>query len=810
MSFLAEFASPLDYLADHDCSLCELHQYTSRVCVMGRGSKRANIMLVGEAPGAAEERTGKVFSGPAGQLLDRALVGAGFEPSDLYITNAVKCRPPENRAPEPSEIKACNGYLEDEIKELDPEFILLMGNHALRAVARKSGITKHRGVRLAVRGHERRTIMAAFHPAYALRNPGVHPIFREDVRRFARAVNGELRVTPVRKKGVTTVEGVKRLRKAMLTLPPGTVVAYDFENRYRPWDKDWSATCLGVSWDGEVSYVVPLHHPQSVFRSSWLRILRYLKPALEREDLKWVAQNGKHDNIQAGGAGIWMRHNFDLMLATHLVDENRPKGLKFLSQTYLGADEYKGDLDLKPDQILKIPLKDLMVYNGNDVGYTHQLHSKIKPDLLKNPRHTRLFVKLLMPASHVVQKMEWRGMWIDQDRLWERIPIIQDAVEERKEAMIETVPRAMREDMNFNSTQKVAKWLYSKRGLGLECMVWTDKGNPSTNEEAVQAHLEHPMVKMLLEYRTLQLKWLNTYTLAWAGSLDSKSRIHTVYKIYGTVTGRVSGDLQQVPRDHFIRSIIGAPPGWVFISADYSQVELRVAAHVSQEPTMIRYFLTGRDVHSEMASRMLGKPVTALSKEERKLAKAVNFGYLYGMYPAKFQKYAKINYGLDMTMGECEVSRKMYFEQFSKLEAWHERQRRRVHTHHQVTSPLGRTRHLPDILSPDRGVQMEAERQAINSPVQSTASDLMLYSLVQLDPRLDPRECVPVMTLHDGIGFECREDKVDYYVPLIKEVMETLPLKKVFGLEFRVPIQAEVEADTHWQGNPDASGLGFS
>src|SRR5499427_7132783 len=557
--------------------------YTNRVCVMGRGSSSAKILILGEAPGGNEERTGKVFSGAAGQVLDRALEQAGISQQEVYISNVVKCRPPDNRAPELVEIKACATYLEAEIEELDPDYILLLGNHALKAVAKRSGITKHRGIRLDVRGHGRRTIMAAFHPAYALRNPGIHPTFIEDVRRFARAINGDLRVQPVRVKTVNTVAAVKRLRQALIDLPPGTVVSYDFENRLKPWDKDWSATCLGFSWDGEVSYVVPLHHPQSVFRSSWLRILRYLKPAMERTDLKWVAQNGKHDNIQAGGAGIWMEHRFDLMLATHLVDENRTKGLKFLSQTYLGADEYKGDLDLKPDQILKIPLKVLMVYNGNDVGYTHQLYSKIKPDLLKNPRHTRLFVKLLMPASHVVQKMEWRGMWVDQDRLWERIPIIQDAVEERKEAMIETVPRAMREDMNFNSTQKVAKWLYSKRGLGLECMVWTDKGNPSTNEEAVQAHLEHPMVKMLLEYRTLQLKWLNTYTLAWAGSLDSKSRIHTVYKIYGTVTGRVSGDLQQVPRDHFIRSIIGAPPGWVFISADYSQVELRVAAHVSQE-----------------------------------------------------------------------------------------------------------------------------------------------------------------------------------------------------------------------------------
>jgi hypothetical protein len=142
----------------------------------------------------------------------------------------------------------------------------------------KSGITKQRGVRLAVKGHEGRTIMAAFHPAYALRNPGVHPTFVEDVRRFARAVSGDLQVRSVKKRSCSTISSVKRLRAALLALPPGTLVAYDFENRHKPWHKDWSATCLGFSWDGETSYVVPLYHPDSPFKKHWLRVLRFSSP----------------------------------------------------------------------------------------------------------------------------------------------------------------------------------------------------------------------------------------------------------------------------------------------------------------------------------------------------------------------------------------------------------------------------------------------------------------------------------------------------------------------------------------------------
>jgi DNA polymerase-1 len=198
-----------------------------------------------------------------------------------------------------------------------------------------------------------------------------------------------------------------------------------------------------------------------------------------------------------------------------------------------------------------------------------------------------------------------------------------------------------------------------------------------------------------------------------------------------------------------------------------------------------------------------------VTKEERKKAKAVNFGFLYGMYPKKFQAYAFENYGVDVSMAEAELARQKYFTMFRDLEAWHDRQRRVAHNYHRVVSPLGRIRHLPDILSSDNGVRMEAERQAINSPVQATASDFMLFSMVQLQPQLDPRKAFLVGTLHDEIFLQVREEAIDEIAPVVKETMENLPLKKTFGLDFEIPIVAEVEYDTHWTGTPDASGLGI-
>jgi DNA polymerase-1 len=487
------------------------------------------------------------------------------------------------------------------------------------------------------------------------------------------------------------------------------------------------------------------------------------------------------------------------MLAAHILDENRPKNLGFLSQTILGADVYKGMVETSPDKILKEPLKKLALYNGYDTGYTWQIYPRLRAELVEHPRLTRLFAKLIMPASHVIQQVEWRGIYIDPDRLWDRVARVTEMVEEQLEVLNEYNPRY--DGFNYNSTQQLGRWLFGGEGsggLGLSPLEFTKTGAPSTREGVLLHYHSHPAVQALLRYRTLQLKWLNTYLLPWSVQLDNRSRRHTIYKLFGTVTGRLSGDFQQVPRDPYIRSVVGAPPGWSFIAADYSQIELRIAAHVAQDKRMKRAFSLGEDLHLVTACSLTGKSSGEVTKEERKKAKAVNFGFLYGMYPKKFQSYAFENYDMEVSKHEAELARTQFFETFSDLPRWHDRQRRVAHSLHQVQSPIGRVRHLPDILSSDNAVRLEAERQAINSPVQSMASDLMLFSMVQLQPHLNPNEAAMVGTLHDAIFFEVREEKVHDYIPIIREVMENLPLRRTFGIELSVPIVADVEVGQHW------------
>lgn len=796
-----KYTSPLDHLANHNCTRCELHETTERVCIMGRGDPQSRIIIIGEAPGATESVTGKVFSGRAGQLLDIHLRDAAL--TNSWITNVVKCRPPDNRQPGRDEENACRYYLEREVKAIRPTHALLLGNSALRTVARKSGITKHRGVPLRLQFNSVGEIpgMATIHPAYVLRNPGQSSVLAEDIRRFARLVRGDLKVIPIKGKLVRSIEGLRAVKRV---IEQADIVAYDVENCGQPWQQDWGITCLGLSVNGQDAYVIPLDHPDSPFRTRWRDVLRYLAPALKRRGLKLVAQNGKYDNIQLAGVGVHLEHTFDIMLAAHLLDENRPKNLGFLAQTLLGADVYKGTIDLK-DGGRNVNLRDLAIYNATDVGYTWQIYPKLRSELVEQAGLTRVFTKLMMPASHMIQQVEHRGMYIDQDRLWSRIDQVNDMVKKQKDIIGGYYHTDDREqnwsDFNLNSTQQLGKWLFSAEsdgGLGLDLIETTPTGKPSTREAVLLHHRNHPAVAALLQYRTLELKWLRTYLLPWSTRLDSRSRLHTTYKLYGTVTGRLSGDMQQVPRDPFIRSVIGAPPGWVFIQADFSQIELRIAAHISGETTMITSFLTGQDLHLKTAQSLTGLPIQEISKEQRKKAKAVNFGFLYGMYPRKFQSYAFESYNLEVSMKEASRARREFFATYPELEKWHDRQRRIVESLQYVRSPFGRLRHLPDVLSSDEGVRAEAIRQAINSPVQSAASDMMLFSMVRLHNILNPNECFMVGTLHDGIFFECKENKVEKWVPIIKETMETLPLKRVFGFDMSVPIVADIEWNSHW------------
>jgi DNA polymerase I-like protein with 3'-5' exonuclease and polymerase domains len=331
----------------------------------------------------------------------------------------------------------------------------------------------------------------------------------------------------------------------------------------------------------------------------------------------------------------------------------------------------------------------------------------------------------------------------------------------------------------------------------------TEKGNAST-DEGVMKHLakQHPAPLKLLEYR-LWTKRLNTYFDPWIYYADHLSRIHPTYKPHGTVTGRLSSvepNLQQVPRDSVMRTVFGAAPGWVFMEADYSQVELRVAAMLAGESRMLRAFYTGVDIHLQTATEVSGIPIDQIDKETRKKAKSYNFAIIYDVGPETLKDYAFEKFDVTISLQEAEDAIRKWFKLYPRFRPWHDRQRRLAERYERVYSPIGRVRHLPDVRSRNYSVRNEAFRQAINSPVQSFASDLMLLSLVQLTASFNPTRARIVGTVHDSILFEVREGHVEAAMAEVKETMEGIGtvVKRKFGYEIDVPLEADIKVSTHW------------
>lgn len=802
-----------DKLRNPNCTLCPLHEGADFVCLMGSGAPRSDVMIIGEAPGAREDESHKTFVGQAGKLLDIALEQyADIDRSQCYVTNVAKCRPPSNRTPDLREIKSCvEAYLWDEISRVKPKFILLLGNSALRGVTKQSGIMKKAGSvwtkQLAGMPVE---VMATIHPAAVLRNPKNRDMFTADIARFGRLVRGQSQGKEAATK-TKIIRTTAQMKWLIHELMQAKVISYDIEtytraapppfvrSNFQDWHgPDSCIVSIGFSWREGQSAVVPLWHVHTPWKDPD-EALAALRPALTRKDCKYVAHNGKFDARWLHSKGIPIAQTFDTMLAAHMIEENRPKGLKPLSRTLLGADAY--DVGEEVGAAFRVPLRRLCVYNGKDTDYTLRLYRIFKEQIRQDPRSAQIFMRLMMPASNALVDIERHGVWIDPERWQERHDKAQENVSKLYRYLNQYVSPELR-PINLRSPPQVAKWLYGD--LGLPVLEETKTGNPSTREGVIlrlMAEGDHPALKALLKYRKWA-KYLSTYLLPWwFEHRDENGRIHSNYKLYGTVTGRLSGEggIQQVPRDVFIRSIIGAPAGWKFLQADYSQIELRLAAMQSQERTMLSQYLRGEDIHMIRAMRMTGKLAKDVTKEERKKAKAVNFGYVYGMGARKFVIYAFENYDVKVSLEEAEADRNGFFQDYYKLRPWHERQRRLARRYGVVYSPLGRARHLPDIMSQDKDVRAEAERQAINSPVQSMASDMMLSSLIRLHGMMHPDEAHIVGTVHDSILFEVREDCVDEYARLIKHTMEDIErIERMFKCDITVPIIADIEVGNHW------------
>lgn len=798
------------------------------VCVTAEGDHEARVLVVSKTP----------LGNRARQEIYTYLERAGFDPEKLSFTGAVKCLT-WDMVPGKTEIKACRRYLEAEIDFIKPDWVLCLGNEALLAVTGRSGIMKYRGriIPRSTPGGHLYDAMGTVAPAMVYRNPGQKHGFEADLKFFHSQVSGAAgHGLPVGHE--YRVVGDKASLKELISyLDIAEVASFDLEtsgfDEFAPDARIISlsvtllvtdtSTLTGQPEPFKICFALPLWHSQSPWRSQWQKVLRTIGRHLAAVPRR-VAHNGKFDCRWLRQFGVTVDLTFDTMLAAHLLDENRPKGLKPLARTLLGVPPWDIDIKASKDQpwFEVHPLPDILWYNGLDTWHAMSLYLLLRDQLKAQPRLARIFTRIMVPASNALTDVERRGMWVDREKLhtnWRVADQERAAIDHR---LLDFVPDDHGfKEVNFRPTNFLRWFLYDHLGLPILARGKKkengDPGNPSCKEDVLKALAdEHEAVPLLLQ-RAKWEKYCSAFFSAYAEQIDENDRIHTTFKLTGAVTGRLSSgkadadkvtgarqirgvNTQQVPRDEFVRGIFGVPPGWTWVDADYSQIELRVAAFLSQEPTMLHLYATGQDVHMAMAMRMTGKPARLVTKEERKRAKPVNFGFLYGMGWSKFIATAWSNYGIRFTEQEAQAARRLFFEQFPMLVPWHARQRRLAHRHGRVVSPIGRVRHLPDVASSDNEVRAEAERQAINSPVQGFASDMALLSMVLLDREFKSRDmsAAPVGLVHDAVNFQIPDEELSEALPLIKNTMENLPLKKWFGVDLNIPVIADLKLGDRW------------
>lgn len=813
------------------CKLCPLHEDVNTVCVAGEGPKHAEVMVVGEAPGADEDDEGRPFIGKSGQLLRNQLRRNDL--TDVYITNVVKCRPPDNRAPETSEIKACKEYLLDEIERVAPKYVVALGATAAKTLfSGKSKVTQHHGAfvddpKRAYRGY------IAYHPAYTLRDPTKLPAFIQDLSRLSRAVHGEDRA-PEAPWALLRRGNLAQFLREFEAAPE---FSFDLETSrffmHAPggWINAMSIDLRDRTW------VVPLmdYDPINKRRkwTPWRRgdafklLVQTLVEIQKRTEKRCVGHNGKFDNLWLLCiTGVRFRLSFDTMLAHHLLDENADHDLKSLARSILDAPEY--DLTTKEKTGYVVPRK-LYRYSAYDAYYTRRIKKYLLRDLKEDELLLRLFFKLVMPGARAMEMVELTGKYINLAE-WEEMTL---KLESELGAIEAKLNEAAGYEINWDSPQQISKLLFDE--LGLEPTQYTPKGAPSTSEEALfDLKDEHPIANQLVEYRE-KAKFLGTYLYGLQENMVGPW-LHVSYKIHGTVGGRYSSRIHSIPRDGSIRNRVDAPPGWSLWVADIQQAELRFAAELSGDLEMRRCFKEGIDIHWRTlmycisagyigtqeyvdavwdTAKKLGsvprctfadaceillqagpkkaKDANPIWGEGRYRAKALNFGFVYGMRENKFIELAKTDYGWEPSYDDAHAMREGYFELYQGLEPWHEKERKLCRLDGQNRTLSGRIRRLPAINSPDKYLRAEAERQAVNIRVQSFIGDYKTMALIEIQENLDPENAKIVGEHHDAILGIVRNGQEDGVLPGVRAVMRHPKLLETFRIKLDIPMESEIQ-----------------
>lgn len=590
------------------------------------------------------------------------------------------------------------------------------------------------------------------------------------------------------------VETAADLRDLADRLATAEVIACDIETDGLDPFRD---PVLGIafSWEEGKGAFVALRRTEEGHGVPTEEALAILRPILESPGVPKVGQNFKFDSLfLAVQLGIDVKPVvFDTMLASFLHDPERTHNLEDLAVRHLGVAKALTFDALTRDgrrrrRMSDVDLEDLARYSAEDADLTLRLY-KVLSRTLREEGLLGLHERIDLPMSRILAAMERTGVRVDAERL--------RRLSEEFGAEMAELERRIHEAagvvFNVNSTKQLQEVLFGR--LGLRQVKRTKTALSTDNEVLEELAVEHPVPRLLLEYRSLA-KLKNTYTDRLPEMVHPVTgRIHTSYNMTAAVTGRLSSsnpNLQNIPvkdaTGRRIREAFVPEPGWVMVSADYSQIELRVLAHLSEDATLVASFRNGEDIHERTAREVLGVPPDRdVTPEERRMAKVINFGVIYGMGPYNLSRQL----GISIPTARNHIER--YLGRYPGIRRYYETVRHSLETKGCVENLFGRRRTFAGYKEMNKRDQEAVFRMAINTPVQGTAADLIKLAMIRIAGALETRRLRSRMILqvHDEIVLEAPPEEVDEVSALVRDAMEN-------AAEFRVPLTVDLRTGSNW------------
>jgi DNA polymerase I len=559
-----------------------------------------------------------------------------------------------------------------------------------------------------------------------------------------------------------------------------------------------AARLVGISFacgPGEAAYLPLVHrYPGAPQQLPFDATLARLKRWLEDPSKPKVARDAKYDKHVFANHGVQLRGLlYDTLLESYVLESHKPHDLGSMAERHLGVStiNYKDVAGKGVGQIGfdQVDIEHATEYSAEDSDVTLQLHAAVYPQIAREENLDHIYQHIEMPTLQVLFRMERNGVLLD-------VPLLEAQSRELGEKMldIERAAHVLAEQpFNLNSTKQIQEILFERQKLPVKKK--TPGGVPSTDEDVLaELALDYPLPKLLLDYRGL-VKLKSTYTDKLPRMVNAATgRVHTNYAQAVAVTGRLSSNepnLQNIPirtaEGRRIREAFIAPEGWRIVSADYSQIELRIMAHLSGDPGLLKAFAQGEDIHRATAAEVFALGLDEVTSEQRRYAKVINFGLIYGMSAFGLA----VNLGLDRSTAQAYIER--YFARYPGVKAYMDRTRNAAREAGYVETVFGRRLHLMEIRSSNVQRRQGAERAAINAPMQGTAADLIKLAMIAIQDWLD-REGLQsrlIMQVHDELVLEVPERELSI-------VREALHERMTGVAQLNVPLVVDVGVGANW------------